>query len=108
MGSVQYVLAGAIQTRQIVRLAYRRKEDEVITLHEVAPLDIRRGDSSSTALVQYLWTWCYAQERAEIHLLGRIVRATTLTMTFDPDDILGQWPTWKWPLPSEWSIPRDW
>lgn len=98
----------AIQGSRVVRLVYRRKRDDVVAIHEVAPLDMRPGFSSRTADVPYLWAWCLVEEKAETHLLDRIERVLPLDRYFDPAAVLAKWPEAAWPLPGEWLVPREW
>ncbi|HEX9123545.1 MAG TPA: WYL domain-containing protein [Actinomycetota bacterium] len=101
-------LMRAIQGRHRVKLVYRRQLDGVTSIHEIAPLDIRGGDTSRTANTLYLWAWCFAEQEAEMHLMDRVERVLELDQVFDTDDLLARWPTRRWPLPKSWSVPRDW
>jgi hypothetical protein len=98
-------LAGAIARCRVVRLAYRRQRDEVITLHYVAPVDIRAGGTDRLAERTYLWAFCYDESRLERHLLDRVVSVDSTDRGFQPADILRQWPD-GWLIPDEWTIPR--
>jgi predicted DNA-binding transcriptional regulator YafY len=101
-------LVEAIQNCRRVRLVYRRQLDGVTSMHEVAPLDLRPGDTGRTATTIYLWAWCFAEQEAEMHLLDRVLRAQALEARFDPTEIAGAWPMKRWPIPAEWTVPRDW
>jgi predicted DNA-binding transcriptional regulator YafY len=101
-------LVTAIQHRKRVRLAYQRKADEVVSIHEIAPVDIRIGWTPDTSGQLYVWAWCYAEDRLEMHLLDRVVRVIHLDETFDPASILHRWPRDRWPIPDDWSVPREW
>lgn len=98
-------LVDAITHCRVVRLAYRRQRDEVITLHHVAPVDIRAGATERLAERIYLWAFCYDEGRLERHLLDRIVSAEATERGFQPADILRQWPE-GWLIPEEWMVPR--
>lgn len=101
-------LIRAIQEKKRVRIVYRRKADEVVSVHEVAPIDLRGGWTSRTANTLYLWAWCFAEDRLEMHLMDRLARVIPLETTFDPLAILARWPVQKWPIPESWTVPRDW
>jgi predicted DNA-binding transcriptional regulator YafY len=101
------VLTEAIVSSRLVRLGYSRKADGVVSLHHVAPVDIRRGDTAATEDTWYLWAYCVEEARLERHLVDRIVSATGDDQSFDPRDVLRRWPE-GWPLPDEWVIPRQW
>lgn len=98
-------LITAIQECRIVRLGYRRQRDEMISLHFVAPVDIRMfidqaGDRA------HLWAYCFDEGRLERHLLDRVVSVTDTPETFSPREILAKWPD-GWLLPDGWTVPRD-
>lgn len=98
----------AIKSRRVVRLAYARQADGVLSLHYVAPVDVRPGDSPRMASTMYLWAYCIDEKRIEMHLLDR-VRAVQLTDgSFDPDAILRAWPVERWPIPATWTVERRW
>jgi predicted DNA-binding transcriptional regulator YafY len=99
-------LIRAIRLRHRIRLVYTRQADEVTTLHEVAPLDIRPGDTRRTQDVLYLLAWCYAEARPEMHLVRRIDRVVELEPEFELAEILKNWPTEKWPIPDDWVVSR--
>lgn len=97
-------LVAAIQECRIVRLGYRRQRDEVISLHYVAPVDIRLfTDPSGDRL--HLWAYCFDERRLERHLLERVISVTDSGDTFSPREILAKWPD-GWLLPEEWIVPR--
>jgi predicted DNA-binding transcriptional regulator YafY len=96
----------AITEHRRVRLTYSRQADEVTSIHEVAPIDIRGGDTPRTKQTFYLWAWCFAEDKLERHLLDRIVRVDGLQATFDPGAIYRRWPE-GWPMPDTWNIPRS-
>ena len=98
----------AIASRVRLRLAYRRAKDDVTSVHEIAPIDIRFGDRPTTHGKRYLWAWCFATNELEMHAIDRVVRAIPLATTFDPSEILARWPRRRWPIPYDWEIPRDW
>jgi predicted DNA-binding transcriptional regulator YafY len=102
------ILVRAIAERRRVRLAYRRQKDAVISVHEVAPIDLRPGDTLRTANTVYLWAWCFAEDRLELHILARVLRAQLLDAVFDPEPLLSRWPEDIWPRFEEWVVPRDW
>lgn len=108
MSSHVDTLAEAIKNHRIVRIAYSRKGDDVLSLHYVAPVDIRPGETSRTADTMYLWAYCFDESRVEMHLLGRVRSVLATGDHFDPADILVRWPTERWPLPAEWVVERDW
>lgn len=97
-------LIAAIQECRIVRLGYRRQRDEVISLHYVAPVDIRIFTDPSGDR-PHLWAYCLDEQRLERHLLGRVVSVTETGDTFSPREILAKWPD-GWLLPEEWTVPR--
>lgn len=101
------LLVEAIRSAKRVRLIYRRKYDEVTSVHEIAPVDIRRGPRETTGDTPYLWAWCFAEDKLETHFLDRIERVIVLDEIFDPAQILGRWPE-QWPRPDEWVVPREW
>jgi len=108
--SVQALVA-AVQECSVVRLAYRRQRDEIITLHRVAPVDIRAGGTEWLKARTYLWAYCYDESRLERHLLDRVVSVTRSDEGFVPRDILRKWPD-GWLIPEVWTVPRgeesDW
>jgi len=103
--SITTELITAIRSERRVRLSYRRQSDEVVSLHEVAPIDIRTGWSAKTSHTLYLWAFCFAEEKAEMHLLSRIIAVTVLPQNFSPSEVLRDWP---WPLPEAWTVEREW
>jgi hypothetical protein len=56
----------------------------------------------------YVWAWCYAEDRLEMHLLDRVMKVVPLDELFDPAEIGHRWPVEKWPIPESWNVPRDW
>jgi len=107
-GDTLALLIWAIQEKKRVRLAYERQADGVTSVHEVAPFDVRPGETARTSKVGYLWAWCYSEARPEMHILHRIRKVVPLSDGFDPSDLLSRWPKDKWPPPSTWVIPREW
>lgn len=102
-------LTAAIADRRIVRLGYSRlQRGAMLTLHYIAPIDIRPGESEATRGILYLWAYCFDQSRLETHLLGRVRSVTPSDEVFDPDLIMRLWPTDRWPVPPDWVVPRDW
>ena len=101
------ILTQAIVQRRIVRLGYARQRDEIVSLHRVAPIDIRAGETRNTANRVYLWAYCYEESLVETHLLDRIRSVTLTEDRFSPPAIFAQWPE-TWPLPDAWAVPRDW
>ena len=99
-------LIEAIQTCREVQLGYERR-DGSRSLHVVAPMDLRMGDTPTTEETEYLWAFCLAESEAEMHLCERIL-AVRLLGVFEPRDILAIWPSERWPLPQHWCIARDW
>lgn len=98
-------VVAAIQQCRIVRLGYRRQRDEVISLHYVAPVDVRVfTDPAGDRL--HLWAYCFDERRLERHLLDRVVSVTDSGETFSPGEVLAKWPE-GWLLPEEWTVPRD-
>jgi len=102
------VLSKAIREARMVRLAYLRKADQVLSLHEVAPIDIRLGWTPATAQRLYLWAWCFVEDKPEMHLLDRVRKVSLLEDRVDPVTLLGRWPIERWPIPDEWQVPRSW
>ncbi len=107
LGKPRDVIVDAIRTRRRLRLAYQRKADDVVSVHEVAPFDIQPGDTPRTANARYVWAWCFAEDKLERHLLDRVLKAQKLDDAFDPEQILRRWPE-GWPKPNAWAITRDW
>ena len=100
-------LERAIRDQIRVQIAYRRA-DGTVSLHVVAPVDIRFGETDRTRTTEYVWAFCYAEGLAEMHLCDRVLSARVLTDTFDGEALLGNWPHRKWPLPKSWTVPRQW
>ena len=100
-------IAEAIGACRRLRLVYTRKADGVTSIHEVAPVDIRPGDTPATATNEYLWAWCFAEDKLERHLLDRVRSVEILPTRFEPAEILARWPS-GWPQPSTWRIGRTW
>lgn len=100
-------LIDAIRRHCVVRLGYSRQGDGVLSLHYVAPVDIRPGETPRTAATLYLWAYCFDESEAEMHLIERVLSATITEQVFEPADVLGRWPK-KWPLPTSWVVTRDW
>lgn len=101
------MLTNAIRQRRVVRLGYSRQSDGVLSLHFVAPVDIRPGVTARTATTMYVWAYCFDASEAEMHLLHRVRSVAMTPDTFDPPAILRLWPA-KWPLPRSWFVQRDW
>jgi predicted DNA-binding transcriptional regulator YafY len=101
-------LVSAIQKCEVVRLGYARQADGILTLHRVAPLDIRPGETPRTRQKTYLWAYCFEEGRGEMHLLDRILSVTGTEDQFDPGRILQRWPRDRWPVPAAWVVPRTW
>lgn len=96
----------AIQLHQKLQLGYRRT-DGSLSLHTVAPVDIQPGDRPSTSEKEYLWAFCYAENKAELHLCERILSARILDERFSVNELLDMWPR-EWTLPEVWRVPRSW
>ena len=107
MRAVVESLVEAIAAQKRVRLGYRRQADEVTSVHEVAPLDIQPGDTTRTRGSEYLWAWCFAEDKLERHLMQRILRVEILDVEFDPEWVYERWPQ-GWLRPAEWRVPRPW
>ena len=101
-------LTTGITSRRIVRLGYSRQRDGVLSLHHVAPIDIRPGDTPRTSATWYLWAYCFEEQRLEMHLLDRVRSANLTGGLFDPAEILAKWPAPDWPRPEAWIVPRSW
>lgn len=101
------VLEQAIRGHLRVQLAYQRIDGSV-SLHVVAPVDIRFGETEATRGTEYLWAHCYAENVAEMHRCDRIISARILEESFDPAELVRNWPQHKWPLPVEWAVVRSW
>lgn len=102
------MLVRAVVDEATVRLVYaNKKKAGVVGIHDVAPIDVRPGDTPATAKELYLWAWCFAEDKPETHTLTRIRRATATGDTFDGGQILSQWVE-HWPLPASWVVPRAW
>lgn len=98
-------LENAIGGCRIIRLGYVRASDGLVTLHRVAPVDIRPGDTPRFATTEYLWAFCYEESKLERHLVNRIVSVTPTPDAFDPRDLFRSWPE-GWYVPKQWVIPR--
>lgn len=79
-----------------------------MSLHEVAPIDIRSGERRGTEKTLYLWAWCFAENELEMHVLARIEKVIELDEPFSPDHVFSMWPKDRWPVPETWAVPRDW
>jgi predicted DNA-binding transcriptional regulator YafY len=95
----------AIDNRRVVRLGYERSYDGVISLHFVAPIDMRGGDSRKTADNVYIWAYCFDEAKPETHLVDRVRSISATNRTFDPWQVFQAWPD-DWPLPHDWVVPR--
>lgn len=101
-------LVRAVIGKATLRLVYSNlKKKGIVSVHDVAPIDVRPGDTPATAKTLYLWAWCFAEGKPETHTLTRIRRATRTGDTFDGGRILSQWVE-QWPLPDRWVVPRSW
>ena len=100
-------LEEAITQRRIVRVAYVRQSDGVVSLHHVAPIDIRLGDTLKTSGTRYLWAWCFEEGKAETLIVDRIQRVVPTAEVFNPKAVLSSWAS-NWPMPDSWAVPRDW
>lgn len=102
------LLVRAVTEATTVRLVYANKKKAGLTsMHEVAPIDVRLGDTRDTEGELYLWAWCYAENKPETHLVSRIIRAFATDTPFDGHSILKAWVD-HWPLPPDWTVPRQW
>ena len=108
MERIRDALEEAIERRVRVQLLYDRQRDGVTSLHVVAPLDIRPGDTPRTTGRMYLWAWCFAESKPETHLLNRVRAVSPTGEAFDTDDILERWVRAGWPSPEPWVTPREW
>lgn len=97
----------AIRDRRVVRLAYARQTDGVLSLHYIAPIDLRFGETPRTRSTTYLWAFCLDEDKLETHLVDRIRKVDRTNRHFSPADLLREWPD-NWPRPPEWRIPREW
>lgn len=107
MSDSRAALEAAIREHRVIRLGYARR-DGVLSLHYVAPLDLRPGDRATTLSLTYLWAYCLDEGEAEMHRLDRVRSVTPSDDKFEPGDIFGIWPKDRWPLPATWVVPRDW
>ena len=71
-GQQRDIIVEAIRSRSRIQLGYERL-DGSRSLHIVAPVDLRRGDRPSTAEVEYLWAYCFAENKAETHNCDRVL-----------------------------------
>ncbi len=102
------LLVRAVVDETTVRLVYaNKKKAGVVGIHDVAPIDVRPGDTPATSKTLYVWAWCFAEDKPETHTLTRIRRATPTGEKFDGGRILAQWVE-HWPLPDQWVVPRSW
>lgn len=100
-------LTSAIRDHNNVQLAYRRLDGST-SLHLVAPIDIRHGNTPATEAHEYLWAFCYAESRAEMHRCEGILTVRVMDTAFEPAELLSNWPVERWPLPSKWQVARRW
>src|SRR5689334_1627685 len=100
-------LTSAIQLHCDIQLAYRRRDGST-SVHIVAPIDVREGDTKATETQEYLWAFCYAENQAEMHKCERILSVRVMETKFDPTKLLDAWPVDRWPLPSQWRVARSW
>jgi predicted DNA-binding transcriptional regulator YafY len=100
-------LIAAIRNAEKVRLVYVRQRDEIVSIHDVAPVDIRHGDTPRTASTLYVWAWCFAEDKPETHFLDRIQRVLDTGDTFEPSEVVARWVD-HWPLPDGWEVDRSW
>lgn len=106
--SVINQLVQAVIGAETVRLVYSNlKKAGVVSMHDVAPIDVRPGDTPRTSSTLYLWAWCFAEDKPETHLVSRIRRVSPTGNTFDGPEILDLWVA-HWPLPEGWKVPRTW
>lgn len=101
-------LIRAIAGHEKCRLVYKRAKDGVTSIHEIGPVDIRRGDRTTTRDRLYLWAWCFAEGELEMHRIDRIVRVIQMGSPFDPAWVMANWPEAHWPKPDRWMVPRNW
>lgn len=99
-------VVGAIRSHRKLQLGYRRR-DGSLSLHTVAPVDLQMGNRAGTESTEYLWAYCFAEEKAELHACERILSVRALGESFEPADVLGRWPD-RWTLPNDWAIDRIW
>lgn len=100
-------LERAIRERRKVQLAYRRRNGST-SLHIVAPVDIRFGETEGTKSAEYLWAHCYAEGESEMHRCDGIISVRVMDECFDAAELLREWPQRRWPLPEQWSVSRSW
>jgi hypothetical protein len=99
-------LVRAIRERKKVQLGYKRLDGSV-SLHTVAPLDIRQGETAKTERSDYLWAYCFAEGRLESHILTRVLTVLVRAETFASREILALCPP-SWDAPRDWSVHRKW
>ena len=87
-------------------MGYERRDGSV-SLHMVAPVDLQPGDRPSTEGKEYLWAYCFAESKAELHLTDRILTVRVLAEAFDPARVIADWPV-SWRLPASWRVSRSW
>jgi hypothetical protein len=104
---LEELLCDAISRCQVLLLGYERQRDGIVSLHRVAPIDIRPGETAKTGDRLYLWAYCYDEAIPEMHILERVRTAKSTGEAFDPTSILDNWPE-KWPLPDSWRVSRKW
>jgi predicted DNA-binding transcriptional regulator YafY len=102
--SYRRAIIDAIQRKRKVQLGYQRRDGSP-SLHVVAPIDLQLGDTEATATTEYLWAYCFAEEKAEMHRMNRVLTVRIIDERFDLEEILAKWPT-NWPLPKSWRVPR--
>lgn len=106
-GPVAEAIAQAIAEAATVRLVYKHRNDETVSIHEIAPIDLRPGDTDRTARIFYLWAWCLAEDKLESHIASRILKVIPTGQSFDAAEILARWAE-SGPLPDRWVVPRTW
>lgn len=102
------MLTAGLTGRHVGRLAYSRQRDGILSLHHVAPIDIRAGDTPRTSETWYLWAYCYEEQCLEMHLMDRVRSAVLMERCSEPAEILRRWPEPEWPRPEVWVVPRNW
>lgn len=99
-------LVRAIRDRRKLQIGYRRR-DGTTSLHVVAPVDLQLGVTPDTHHIEYLWAFCFAEQRAEARVCDNILTIRVLDEPFDAPSVLAAWSS-TWPLPDRWRVERDW
>jgi predicted DNA-binding transcriptional regulator YafY len=92
----------AIRQKRRVIVRYRPDAEGTIQTYEVAPLDIKPGETGTTRTNDYLWVYSFEHGHILSLRLERVLSAEISEEAFAPDEILADWQE------REWNVPREW